>query len=181
MSERQPIETSSLVTDETENNLVIRDERTGEIIQDNGTRMLERDSYDRVIDGLRIGAEAAAHLTITDAEFADYWRRLMKTLDGLRRAAMNVSGLDLTMKFAETVEPRSAFMPWRKARDRLHEGIKQAAGGMRQLAGCHRGDMVYSRMANDLESMQAKIKASSTQRAKAATRRGKLWIPDNLH
>ncbi len=168
------------MTHETENNLVVKDD-SGDIVQDNGTRMTERDSYERVIAGLRIGAEAAAHLIITDAEFADYWRRLCKTLDGLRRAAMSIAGLDLTMKFSETVEPRHAFLPWRQARDRLHDGIKQAAGGMRQLAVSHRGDMVYSRMANDLESMQAKIKASSTQRAKAATRRGKLWVPDNFH
>jgi len=164
-----------------DNNLVVRDERTNDIVQDNGSSMNEGQSYERVIDGLKMGAEACAHLVITDAEFGDYWRALRKALDGLRKAAMGVSGLDLTMRFKETADPRGGFLPWREARDRLHEGIKQAAGGMRQLAVSHRGDMVYSRMANDLESMQAKIKAAATQRAKKATRRGQLWIPDSYH
>ena len=166
---------------ENDNNLVIRDERTGDIVQETGSRMDEHQSYQRVIDGLKIAAEASAHLVITDAEFGDYWRALRKALDGLRKAAVGVSGLDLTMRFKETADPRGGFLPWREARDRLHEGIKQAAGGMRQLAVSHRGDMVYSRMANDLESMQAKIKAAATQRAKKATRRGQLWIPDSLN
>lgn len=163
-----------------DNNLVIRDEVSGDVLQDNGTSMTERESYERVVDGLKIAAEACSHLVASEPENTPYWRTLRLSFDHLRKAAMTISGLSLVMKFEHTQDVRGLAMDWRTARERLRYGLKQSEGGMRQLAGAHRGDLVYSRMANELAAMQQKIDRKTAKRATAAARRGLLWVPEGI-
>lgn len=163
-----------------DNNLVVIDDHGDVISQDNGVKLLEKESYERVIEGLKISADAAAHIAFREPEHMDYWHKWRFTLDNVRRAAMHISGLELTMKFEATTDPRGEPMPWRTARDRFRDGLKQASGGMSQLATCHRGDLVYARMARDLGEIQQKVSRATVAKTKRAMSSGRLWIPDNI-
>ena len=146
-----------------------------------GTRMLERESYERVIEGIRMAADASSRLTRMESEHAEYWTRFRNNLNMFQRAAIHISGLD-EKNFKETAESWggnvSAEGEWRKARERFRDGIKQAAGGARQMATCHRGDLAWSRMAGTLEDMQRKLTSITNHTARAARAHGKLWVPD---
>jgi hypothetical protein len=168
------------MSEDNENNLVIKDDH-GDVVQDNGTRMIELESYERIIEGLKISADAASHLIWTESETSDYWRNWRTMLDKIRKACMSSAGLELTARFNHTPEVRIRPMPWKEARDRFRDGIKQSAGGMRQLALCHRGDLVYSRMANDLEAMHKKLGIAAAAKSRGAARRGLIWVPDSYN
>ena len=143
---------------------VIQRDRAGDPVRDpRMVAMTERESYERVIDGLKIAAEAAAHLALNEPENAAVWARLCLWLDKTRRLAVEVARIGLSMQQLETERPRQAML-WRPSRDRFREGIRQAAGGMRQLAVCFRQDLVWSRMANQLEHMQAKLTTAAKRK-----------------
>lgn len=144
-----------------DNNLVVRD-ASGDPVP-LGTRMIEKESYERVIEGLKIAAEGAAHLAVHEYDSrningVNLYSALAKRLDLARRIAVERAAIDETvMRQRETELVRGQPMRYREAKRRFREGIKQAAGGMRQLATCHRGDFVWSKMAGDLEGMLAKL------------------------
>jgi hypothetical protein len=71
-------------------------------------------------------------------------------LDRMRLEARKLSG-DKTASAEHTSDVNGAPINWRKARDRFLEGIRQATGGMRQLAVCFRGDFMWSMLAQQLE------------------------------
>lgn len=140
-----------------------------------GTLMIERESYERVIEGLKIASDAAAHLAKYETGKAwEVWRKLANNLDQVRRIAVQKAGLGLAMKERETTEVRGEPMPWRRAKDRFREGLIQAAGGMRQMATCFRGDFAWSRMATDLEQLDAKMRGATTR---VPTLNGGLILP----
>lgn len=123
-----------------------------------GTLMIERESYERVIEGLKIAADASMHLVKQEPEAGNHWRAMAQRLDIVRRIAVQHAGLGEVMRERQTESVRGDPMKWRKARDRLREGLIQCAGGMRQLATCHRGDFWWSRMATTVEEMERKIR-----------------------
>lgn len=138
-------------------NLLPTDAHGDPVLQ--GTKMIERDSYDRVIFGLRIAAEAAAHLVVIEDESANQWRLMSQNLDQARRICVQYAGLGLVIKEKPTnVLHGGRHMGWRQARDRFREGLIQASGGCRQLATCHRGDLWFSQMATSLEELERKIR-----------------------
>ena len=122
-----------------------------------GSAMDERQSMERVIEGLKIASDAAAHLVITDGQNLLLWRGLSKKLDQARRACVQQAGLGLAMKEKQTAQVRGEPMGWRKGRERFREGLLQAAGGMRQIAVCHRGDFWWSKMATEIETFTISI------------------------
>jgi len=124
-----------------------------------GSLMIERQSYERVIDGLRITAEACAHLMKHEPENAIQWRGYMVRFDKARKICVQHAGLGLVMKEKETSEVRGEPLPWRQCRDRFLEGVVQASGGARQLATCFRGDLWWSQMAESLEAMARKLRS----------------------
>lgn len=141
-------------------NLIQRDAQ-GDIIP-LGTRMIEADSYDRLRDGLRIAAEAAAHIAVheyrsNNVKGANLYAGLARRLDQCRRIAVEYTKIGDAQRERETQEVRSEPMPYFKARKRLRDGLKQASGGMRQLATCHRLDLRFSGMAQSLDEMQRKL------------------------
>lgn len=124
-----------------------------------GSLMDERQSYDRIIEGLKISADAAAHLRVIEDESAHQWRLMSQRLDQARRICVQYAGLGLVIKEKQTaVLHGSRHMGWRQARDRFREGLIQAAGGCRQIATCHRGDLWFSNMATSLEELERKIR-----------------------
>lgn len=129
-----------------------------------GSLMNERQSYERVIEGLKIAADAASHLAAHEPKNHRQWRFFAGNLDQVRRAAVQQGGLGLTMKEKETSEVRGDPMSWRNARARFREGLVQAAGGMRQLATCHRGDFWWSAAATQLEKLEINIRTPKRTR-----------------
>lgn len=135
------------------NDLVIRD-KGGDPVN-LGTRMIERESYERVIEGLKLSADAAQHLAGMEPESAGMWRALSGKLDQCRRIAVQHAGLGLVIQEQETKRKRSGdLMDYKPARARFREGLQQASGGMRQLATCFRGELVWSQMAFAVEEIE---------------------------
>ena len=123
-----------------------------------GTRMLERESYERIIEGLKLAADACMHLIRQEPESAQRWRGLCMRLDQCRRIAIQHAGIDDVIRAKQTEDMRGDPMRWREGRKRFREGLVQAAGGMRQLATCFRMDVAWSHMATMLEAMERSIR-----------------------
>lgn len=146
-----------------QDNLIQRDSQ-GDVIP-LGTKMIEKESYERVIDGLRIAAEACAHLafiynSLNDLDAVNAYSGIARRLDQCRLICVDHAKLgDTAMRQQETAEVRKGPMHFSYARKRMRDGLKQASGGMRQLATCHRGDLSWSRMAGQLEEMLRKAQA----------------------
>lgn len=156
-----------MVDEADDNNLIIRG-RDGDPVATLGTLMTERESYERVVEGLRLAADAAAHLALREHRYGNLnarglWSGLSRRLDQVRKMAVQHAGIGLVIKQKETGEVRGEGLRFAMARKRFREGIKQAAGGMRQLAVCHRGEVTWSRMANDLETMERKTRVRERQ------------------
>lgn len=141
-----------------------------------GTLMNERESYERVIEGLKMVSEACAHLIRHEPLQAEHWRKFMVRFDQARRIAVQHAGLGLTMRQKETQEVRGEPLPWKKCRQRFLEGVEQAAGGCRQLATCHRGDLWWSTMAMTLDDMARKLNAMRRAAVKKAVRQAPALI-----
>jgi hypothetical protein len=123
-----------------------------------GTRMQERESYERVVEGLKIAADAAMHRAPHEPELTAVWRQLAANLDQVRRIAVQHAGIGLLARERPTEIIRGDPMAWRASRDRFEDGLRQAAGGMRQLAVCFRGDVRWSQMANDVDAIGRKMR-----------------------
>lgn len=126
-----------------------------------GTRMIEYESYERVIEGLKTSADACMHLAKHEAtrEGVDNRRGLALKLDQCRRMCIQHAGVDDPRRASPTeFEAMGLPLPWREARDQLIEGLTQAAGGARQLATCFRIDFVWSRVAWQLETLERSIR-----------------------
>lgn len=133
------------------NNLVQRGKDGDPLPDPRGTLMIERESYERVIEGLKMSADACMHLAKQEPKHCETWKSIGALLDRMRFDACKLAGLDLTMRQQETPGARGNPYAWRKARDRFLNGLEQATGGMRQLATCFRGDVMWAFYAQQLE------------------------------
>ena len=145
-----------------------------------GTKLIEKESYERVIDGLRIAAEAAAHLVKSEPGNNAQWRGLSKKLDQCRLICVQHAGLGLVIKEKQTQEFTGDTTSWRAARDRFRYGITQSSGGCRQLGACFRMDLWWTRMADELEMIEIKLRPKSPQQL-AARNIPKLIMPGTMH
>jgi len=145
-----------------------------------GTLMLEKESYERVIEGLRMVSDACAHLIKHEPESIKTWRAYMTRFDKARLICVKYAGLGLSMKEHETGEVRGEPRPWKECRKRFLDGVVQAAGGCRQLATCHRGDLWWTTMANTLDEMARKLRGhQALSKRKALNAKLSLLLPDN--
>lgn len=133
------------------NNLVVRGSDGDPVPHPSGTRMIEHESYERVIEGLKMAADACAHLAKNEPLKGSVWQDIAQMLDRMRNECVKLAGSELVTTQEETKRVRGEPYSWRKARERFLDGIKQATGGMRQLATCFRGDFNWSFMAQQLE------------------------------
>lgn len=130
--------------------------RDGDPLPDpRGTRMIERESYERVIEGLKMAADACMHLAKQQPQEGQTWKDIGAILDRLRLEAWKLAGLELSMQVNATAGARGNPYAWKRARQRFLDGLRQATGGMRQLATCFRGDYRWSFMAQELERREA--------------------------
>ena len=146
-----------------------------------GSLMIERQSYERVIEGLNIASDAAMHMLKQDPENGRQWRFLAGNLDKVRRACVQQAGLGLTMREKETAEVRGDPMRWKLARQRFREGLIQAAGGMRQLATCFRGDLWWSTCATEIEKLELNIRTPKRTPMLPGLGRSGLILPPGYH
>lgn len=123
------------------------------------TRMIEKESYERVIEGLKMAADACMHLAKQEPQRCDTWKGIGQKLDGMRLTSCKLAGLDIAMKQLETQGARGNPYAWKHARERLLNGVRQASGGMRQLAVCFRADIQWSIMAQSLDRSESKLRA----------------------
>lgn len=134
------------------NDLVVRG-TDGDPLPDRSrlTAMIEIESYERVIEGLKMSADACMHLAKQEPQHGDTWKSIGQMLDKLRLQACQLAGLQLAMQQRETQGARGNPYTWRKARARFLNGLQQSIGGMRQLATCFRGDFNWALMAQELD------------------------------
>lgn len=140
------------------------------------TRMIEKESYERVIEGLKMSADACMHLAKQEPQDGDKWKSIGQLLDTLRLEAAKLAGLDVVMRQLETQGARGNPYTWRRARRRFLDGLRQATGGMRQLAVCFRGDFRWSMMAQELELREKKFRALLVGKEAPPTR-SRLILP----
>lgn len=157
------------------NDLVVRGADGDPLPDPEATTMIERESYERVIEGVKSAADAAAHLALTEPENSGIWGGMARRLDTVRRIAVRTAGIEDNINQKETERVRKKPMAWKVARERFREGLKQAEGGMRQLGVCHRGDIAWLTMADVVADLQRKLAGA----AKFNTR-SSLILPPNF-
>ncbi len=125
-----------------------------------GTRMIEYESYERVIEGLRIAADRCMHIAKWEPtpNLVEVRRGMALRLDQCRRACIQHAGIDDVIRSSPTGDVRGEPLPWKQARNELLEGLTQAAGGARQLATCFRIDLLWSEVARQLENLIGSIR-----------------------
>ena len=126
-----------------------------------GTRMIEYESYERVIEGLKTAANALMHLAKHEdtREGVDNRRDLALKLDQCRRICIQHAAIDDPSRASPTeFEATGKPMAWKVARAQLLEGLQQASGGARQLATCFRIDLTWSRTAFQLETLERNVR-----------------------
>lgn len=150
--------------DFTDNKGVILDQYGDPIRR--GTLMTERESYERIIEGHRLAADAARHLAKRERKAA--WVTVANGLDEMRLHVMKLARIEDAGFRPTTDSSGSGGLGWRNARDRFREGLRQAAGGCRQMATCHRGVLDWSRIAAKLEGWEGAL-LKSRPRINSAT------------
>lgn len=142
--------------DDAQNNLVIRG-RDGDPLPDpKAVTMRERESYERVVEGLKIAADAAKHCARREPQRFAMWMGISTRLDNVRRAAVEKAGLSAVIVQRETGDVHGAAMDWTDARKRFRDGLKQAAGGCRQIAVVHRAEPLWLLVARQIEDLEQK-------------------------
>jgi hypothetical protein len=122
------------------------------------TSMVEIESYERVIEGLKMSADACMHLAKQEPKDGETWKSIGQMLDKLRLEAVKLAGIKITNASTVTDGARGNPYTWRKARDRFLNGLQQASGGMRQLATCFRADFQWALMAQELDRREQRFR-----------------------
>lgn len=139
-------------------------EKTEVIGPDKSIRMLEVDSYDRLLHGLRTAAESARHIATRGD---DRWTTLANVLDKARGAMVHEAGIYRAGDNEPTRPPRNldgsqAVGP---AYHRVYRGLEEASQACRQIATGHRMDLQWTKWASQLEDLRDK--ASVTIRTRS--------------
>ena len=158
------------------NDLVVRGADGDPLAHPGGTRMIEYESYERVVEGLKMAADACMHLAQSETQHSDTWKAIGALLDQMRLGAVKLAGIGFAMRQQQTTEVRGQAMTWRLSRQRFLDGIRQATGGMRQLATCFRMDVQWSMMAQELERREKHFRALLVGR-KAPAAPSRLILP----
>lgn len=148
--------TEEVKTDDEQNNLVVRDKNGDPLPDPKAVVMREKDSYERVIEGLHMAADAAKHCARQELVRFQMWTALAVKLDLVRKTACEMAGMSDKVE-KESGEVIGPGMEWLEARKRFTEGLKQAAGGCRQIAVVHRGDVAWLDMTRKIETLAQSV------------------------
>jgi hypothetical protein len=121
-----------------------------------GVLMNERESWERVAEGLKLAADGARQ--IARRRSPDAWNRLAQYFDSLRKAIVReAGGYDDARDRRQSVEQWGGEgMPFPAAHSRLMDGLRQAATGAEQIANCQRLDLRWLRYASQLRELRDK-------------------------
>lgn len=144
--------------DDAQNNLVQRDKNGDPLPDPKAVAMRERESYERVVEGLAKAADRAKHCARREPNRLAMWMGIAQILDQVRRIAVQLAGIEHTIKLKETGDVRGDAMQWIDARKEFTEALKQAAGGCRQLAVVHRSEPMWLKLARQIEQLGDKAK-----------------------
>ena len=160
--------------------LVVRGADGDPLPDDKSVKMLERESYERVIEGLKMAAEGASRCARMEKEHVEYWQGFVRRLDMARKICIKEAGIGDVIKFNETPSSWGGEAGnWTDTRMQFREGIKQASGGARQMATCHRGNLFWSTMASKLEMIVESINRATALTVRRAQAQNSLWVPDS--
>lgn len=130
-------------------------EETAPVVVDKrGVLMRERESYERVIEGLKMASDGAHHLHQSRQD--GNWHQMTQIFDKLRAAIARLGGLSTeAVDSNPTTELWSAkTMGIHASYDRVYRGLDMAQKGARQVASCHRGDLKWSMYAMAIEKLR---------------------------
>lgn len=129
-----------------------------------GIRMLEGDSIDRVVDGLKMAGEGMMHLAHWRQD--PTWGVMARGLDALR---VNLSRMARSRPSdeAESRDPGGmGNMTAIESYTRIFDGITMAAKACRQIASGHRGDLRWTMAANNLDVWRDRMSVLVRKRKK---------------
>lgn len=166
--------------DDAQNNLVMRGSDGDPLADPKSVAMIEYESYERVVEGLKIAADAAKHLARREPNRKAMWMVMSTKLDQVRRIAVQHAGIGLVMKQKQTGDVHGEGLGLIDARMRFRSGLKQAEGGCRQLGVAHRGEMIWARMSYQLRDLHDKVRAQPSVAARYDERdaRPRLILPN---
>ena len=112
------------------NDLVVRG-IDGDPIRDRSrfTKMIEIESFERVIEGLKMAADACMHLAKLEPQDCETWKAIGQLLDKVRMQALQLGGIKIAFGSIETMDVRGTPYGWRHARGRFLDGLRQATAG----------------------------------------------------
>jgi hypothetical protein len=149
-------EAEQIAKDDEANNLIVRDKEGNPLPDPKAVMMRERESYERVVEGLKIAADAAKHCAKKEPSRAQMWLAMASRLDQVRRVAVDMAGISDTYE-KQTGDVIGQGMEWLDARKRFSEGLKQAAGGARQIAVVHRSEIQWLQIAHQVEQLSQSV------------------------
>lgn len=121
-----------------------------------GTAMTERESFERIVEGLKSAADGARHLAfLFEDDRIDY---LAENFDRMRKLCVETAGAYSPAAVEPTQIVRQSNILSTVALDRLLSGLRQAEGAAFQMATGHRGDAAWSKFAEAMRTFQDKAK-----------------------
>ena len=111
-----------------------------------GTKMTEQDSYERVVEGLKMAADGCRNLaTYFNRES---WDLQADIFDKVRVGVVRLAGIGAPGDADVSKKKFSGGALTRNdSYDRVFNGLTMAAAAMLQIAGGHRGDLRWSKIA----------------------------------
>lgn len=151
-----------------------------------GSLMRELESWERVIDGLKMAADGARHMARYGKP--DQCNTFASYLDSIRKAVIKDGGFDRPGDGKDSVvQYGGEGIPLPEACRRVAAGLKMAAAGADQIAQCQRLDVrwvLYAQKFRTLADVEAKLARQITQRVTdhgfRNTKTG-LVVPTRLH
>lgn len=120
-----------------------------------GTMMVEFESYERIVEGLKKSADGARHMARWRSP--DLWNALAGFLDQLRRAVVREAGYNRLSDAKDSLQQFGGEgLSWSEANSRLLTGLRDAEAGSSQIAMAQRMDLRWARYANQFRAMRDK-------------------------
>jgi hypothetical protein len=134
-----------------------------EEVERRGTHMAEIESYERLVEGLKLCADAARHLA--GHKFPDAWLACADIFDMIRNNAVAMASKEGRHHDGVTGLIRTVYDPmdWTSAFMRLQDGLRQSSGAVRQLAVYHRADLRWLQMERSMLDLKAKATSLATR------------------
>jgi hypothetical protein len=121
-----------------------------------GSHMTEIESYERLIEGLKMAADAAHHLAAH--RHRERWEAASDIFDNVRQIVVAMAAKE--GKYNDgVINPRAKLylpMGFSEAFERLQDGLRQSCGAVRQLAVYHRADLRWLQVERYLLDLRAK-------------------------